>query len=235
MLARWMSRWWGRAPSNALAARLSALPCASPPDDQRLADVRWVVVDVETTGLNLLRDQVIAIGGVAVTGCTLPLGDQFEAVLRRPELDTQATVLLHGLGAQALAEGEVPELALGDFFAWAGAAVMCAFHAPFDQRMLERALRNLGARLPRYRWMDMADVLPALFPDAVVGDGRLDDWAAHFGLGASARHHAAADAQLTAELLLIALREAHRQAIETTAQLAEKVQICRRLRRQRQV
>jgi len=56
------------------------------------ADVgRWVVVDTETTGLDVARDTLIAIGGVAVDAEGVVPGDSFEVVLRNAEGPTTTT------------------------------------------------------------------------------------------------------------------------------------------------
>ena len=44
---------------------------------------RYVVVDVETSGLDLAGDSLIAIGAVAVNELALDLDDCFEIVLRQ--------------------------------------------------------------------------------------------------------------------------------------------------------
>ena len=43
---------------------------------------RWVVVDTDTSGLDPLRDRLLAIGGVAVDDRGILLEDSFEIVLR---------------------------------------------------------------------------------------------------------------------------------------------------------
>jgi DNA polymerase-3 subunit epsilon len=227
--------WSRRRPVTASQAeRLERLP--APPSLGELGEfdsVRLVVVDLETSGLNTQKDLVLAIGAVAIERGSIDLADQFEAVLHQPGLKLDDTVLIHGLGPESLASGITPEDGLLDFLEWAGAAVFVAFHSPFDQKMLERSLRAELGLSRKHIWLDMADVLPALFTGTNVGPGQLDDWLDHFRLNVSNRHNAAADALATAELMLIAVREARAQAVATLPQLEEKTRLFKRLQTSR--
>jgi DNA polymerase III subunit epsilon len=103
--------------------------------------------------------------------------------------------------------------------------------------MLSRALkRDLGTTL-KHSFFDIADIAPALFPIATLNKaGRragLDDWVNHFDLNVSNRHNASADALATAEIMLILLREAEKQGINTLSKLAEKIKNYKSLQRMR--
>jgi DNA polymerase-3 subunit epsilon len=69
-------------------ARWRALPAVS--EQTALADARFVVVDVETSGLNARRDRLLAIGAWAVQGARLVSGDAFSVVLRSDLVNPQA-------------------------------------------------------------------------------------------------------------------------------------------------
>jgi len=71
--------------------------------------------------------------------------------------------------------------------------------------------------------------MPAFFPKATIKGRGLDDWADVFGLEISERHHAAADALVTAELALIALNKARKNDVKTLKELSEKLHYQRRL------
>jgi DNA polymerase III, epsilon subunit and related 3''-5'' exonucleases len=45
--------------------------------DAPFSGTRCVVVDVETSGLNLMKDRLISIGAVAVVNGQIALGDSF--------------------------------------------------------------------------------------------------------------------------------------------------------------
>ena len=99
--------------------------------------------------------------------------------------------------------------------------------------MLARALRqSLGHRL-QIPFLDVAELAPMLNPDTVLREAGLDDWVARFELQVQARHHASADAQVTAELALILLSQARRQHIQSPAQLEQCLQNWRRRMAQR--
>jgi len=73
---------------------------------------RCVVVDVETTGLNLMTDTLISIGAVAVVNGKIALGDSFYVVLQQRAASEKGNILLHGIGTSAQLEGEPPAEAL---------------------------------------------------------------------------------------------------------------------------
>lgn len=215
-----------------LRQRMAALPAPAPLGVCSLREQRWVVLDLETSGLNLNRDQVLSIGAVAIEDGAINLGQQFERTLHRPEQKTNASVLIHGLGPSALAAGCDPAEALLDLMAFIGDSPVLAFHAPFDQRMLSRALKDsLGLRL-QHDFIDVAELAPLLNPDTVLREAGLDDWIARFGLQVQARHHAVADAQVTAELALILFSQARRQQLDSPLQLAQRLKQWRRRKAQ---
>lgn len=230
-----MKRWhWpcrAAAPhAAALAARLAALPAPRPLDDRPLHAQRLVVVDVETTGLDLRRDRLLAIGAVVIEDGAIDLSQQFECTLQGAEGRLGASMLIHGIGPQAAAAGLAPEQALVAFLEFVGDSPLLAFHAGFDRHMLAAALRRtLGLRW-RHPFLDVAELAPLLCPQASLDAGGLDAWLRHFGLQVAARHHASADAQVTAELLLILFSRARRQGLDSLAALEQRLANWRRRR-----
>lgn len=190
---------------------------------------RWVVVDVETSGLDVHRDRLLAIAAIAlrVDGAATPrivLADSFEAVLRQAAVPAdKGNILLHGIGVGAQRAGAPPAEALGAFLQWLADAPLIAFHAEFDKAMIYRATRDTLGRTPRNRWVDLEPLADALHPE--VGGTALDDWLGHFGIECAVRHQAAADTLATAELLLQlwpALRAQHCTSFPALRKLADQ-------------
>jgi DNA polymerase-3 subunit epsilon len=176
--------------------------------------LRWVVLDCESGGLNPDRDALLAIGAVAVREGRIDHADSFGAVLRQARASEAANILIHGIGAEAQLGGRDPGEALADFARYAGSGPLVAFHAPFDRALLERAIPSW-----KRRWLDLAQLAPAVFPARAAACKSLDDWLAAFGIEHPARHDALADAYASAEMLLVLLAHAERQGLGTAGDL----------------
>ncbi|MCF5053107.1 3'-5' exonuclease [Pseudomonas syringae] len=218
---------WLRAAKPGLDAaqqqRMEQLPKPAALGNGALHSQRWVVVDLETSGLNLNRDQVLSIGAVVIEDGAVDFSQLFERTLHRAETKLSPSVLIHGLGPSAIAAGSDPVEALLDFMAFVGDSPLLAFHAPFDQHMLGRALKDsLGYRLT-HTFLDVADIAPLLCPEAPIREGGLDNWIEHFNLQVGERHHASADALATAELMLILFSRARQQHIDSPQALQERL------------
>lgn len=202
---------------------LAQLPAAPTLGECSLREQRWVVVDLETTGLNLNKDVVLSIGAVVIEDGAIDFSQHFERTLHRSEHKLAPSVLLHGLGPSAIAAGSDPQDALLDFMAFVGDSPLLAFHAPFDQHMLNKALKDsLGYRL-QHPFLDVADMAPLLCPQANIREAGLDDWIDWFKLHVSERHNASADAMATAELALILFHRARAQQIHSPLNLQQRL------------
>lgn len=168
-------------------------------------EARWVVLDVESSGLDASRDRLLAIAAIALRRDAgvprIALGDSFEVVLRHEAAPVdKANILLHGIGVGAQGQGVDAAQALAEFERWVGAAPLIGFHVAFDEALIQRAMRAaLGRRLAN-PWIDLADVAQVVRPD--ISGRSLDDWMAALGVDCAVRHQAAADTLATAELLL---------------------------------
>ncbi|MHB1085519.1 MAG: 3'-5' exonuclease [Thiobacillus sp.] len=181
-------------------AAWQALP--APRLDQPIHASRYVVVDVETSGLNTARDHLIAIGAVAVTHGRIQLSDSLEIVLQQTQASDKDNILIHGIGGTTQREGTPPAEALLSFLEFLGKDPLIAFHVAFDQAMIDRALKTFLGLKFEHAWADLAYVAPALHPRIARRTRALDDWMGLFQISNYARHNALADALATAELFL---------------------------------
>ena len=190
-----------------------------PGEKQTLAQARFVIVDVETSGLDTRKDRLLSIGACVVDRLRLRPGENYETVLHRDEPSERDNILIHGIGPQAQARGEAPEESLMGFLEFVGKQPLVAFHAGFDQAVLDRELRRtLGSRLPN-AWIDAAFLAPALVPEARLPRAGLDEWLAYFNLRVHTRHRALDDALATGELFLILLKRALTSGLDIVGSL----------------
>lgn len=231
----WLQRLLGRPPdldsgqAAALAAyqALPAVDGASP-----LVSLRFVVADVETTGLNPITDKLISIGAVSVEQRAVRLSSGFQVVLRQPKASASANILIHGIDGTTQLQGADPATALIEFLQYADNAPIVGFHAGFDRTMIERATRSVLGCKPANPWLDLDYLAPALLgaPKNALPQS-LDEWLQQFHIDNHARHNALADALATAQLLQVVLAAAIAGGATTLDDLAALEQDQRWLRR----
>ncbi len=167
---------------------------------------RWIVLDVETSGLNPHSDRLLAIAAVALDvspdfeRIAIVIGDSYEAVLKQDLPSSKDNILIHRIGAQAQADGRPPIEVLEEFRSWLGDCPLLAFHSAFDEAMLSRAYALAGLKPLQNEWLDIEPL--AKITGVNPSLRALDDWLGYFGIECAVRHQAAADTFATAELLM---------------------------------
>lgn len=207
-MLRWLRRRQGRQERQREGTGQGTLTGAGP---------RWVVVDVETSGMDAAADRLIAVGAVALHGGRVAPGDSLEIVVRQTAASSRANILVHGVGVGAQLTGTDPALAVGAFLDYVGRAPLVAFHAPFDRGFLARAVKHYVNTPFDNPWLDLAELAPALLPGLSLRS--LDEWLQATGIPVSARHSAAADAFATALLMARLWPSARRQGAADFADL----------------
>ena len=218
----WLRQFFGRDPildqtQLQSLARYQSLPRMA--TDSPLMDLRFVVADVETTGLNPVSDRLISIGAVEVIAGNIRMGSAFEVVLRQSDASPDANILIHGIDGTTQLSGQDPAAAILQFFDYAAQAPLVGFHAGFDKVMIDRAAKSAVGTAPFNDWLDLARLAPALFPEQGLKDHALDLWLEKFGITNYARHNALADALSTAQLLQVVLAKAVAQGTGTLGDL----------------
>lgn len=196
---------------------------------ERAGHQRWVVVDVETSGMDVASDALISIGAVAMRddGHVVP-GDSIEVVVRQGTASSRENILVHGVGVEAQLNGVDPPRAIGMFMEYVSTAPILAFHAPFDRGFLARVTKFYVNQPFDNPWLDLAELAPALYPSLKLRS--LDEWLNRFGIPVSARHSAAGDAFATALLASRLLPEARRQGAPTFGEMMRLARNARWLR-----
>jgi len=178
--------------------------------DRKIASADFVVVDLETTGLDVNGASILEIGAVRLS--QLRIVDRFETLLRPPGKLPRAIVALTGIHDAMVAEAPTEMRALRSFARWLDrtpTAPFVAHNASFDHRFVSRTFDSCG--LPPYRGAVLCTrkLARRLIPE--LGRYNLDQLCAHFGVSNRARHRALGDAEATARALLDLLEIAQRR------------------------
>jgi DNA polymerase-3 subunit epsilon len=180
-----------------------------------LSKARIVVVDTETSGLDVRHDRLLSIGACVISEGTIAIGDGFYRELRQARASPESNILVHGIGQEAQLAGEEEGDVLSDFLAFARKSAMAAFNAPFDHAFLAGAMRrHLGVAF-RPHWIDLLELPKAMYPADATSLKSLEDWLARFSIVHHERHNALADAYSTAQLLLVMMAKAELEGYTT--------------------
>ena len=172
----------------------------TPPNENR-----WVMLDVETSGLNPKHNRLLAIAAIGIQidwpsqTLQINLSDSFEAVLQQDHASSHANILLHGIGVQEQRAGLAPAQALQAFRQFVDNSPLLAFHCAFDEAVIQRHMIQHHLDKLCNPWLDL-DHLCAVTSVGVRARA-LDDWLHHFKIECSVRHQAAADTLAECELL----------------------------------
>ncbi len=174
--------------------------------------VRFVVLDTETTGLDPRRDRLITIGAVAVHAGEILLNDSFEAMLKVDY--NRSSVTVHGITRDEARDGMEESEALGLFLDYLRDGVIVRHHIGHDIVALNCACeRHFHFRMRNWS-LDTMDLTLHLkddnaFQQRDMANGfSLDGLCDMFGVPPHDRHTAGGDAFLTAQIFLRLLRAA---------------------------
>jgi DNA polymerase-3 subunit epsilon len=190
-----------RAPAKMFPRRHVPLP--TPDRRTPWREAEFCVLDLETTGLNLRRDEVVSYGAAIVRRARIPCGQVAYRQLRPSRPISVTAMTVHGLRAADLADAPPIDDVLDELIDLLAGRVPVAHAAWVERAFLDRALRPRGRRLGRMM-VDTAALLRAgRLADPDTGrEPDLEVAARRLGLPVHTPHHALGDAFTTAEVLL---------------------------------
>lgn len=108
----------------------------------------FVVVDLETTGLDPNRDRVVSVGAFRVKEGRVRLGDVFSELTNPGRDIPEQSIKVHGIVPDMIHDARPAWEVFDDFLAYLGGDVLVAHHALFDLHFLNRVMRErYGFRL----------------------------------------------------------------------------------------
>jgi DNA polymerase III epsilon subunit len=159
---------------------------------------RYVVFDVETTGLSAARGhRIIEIGAVEVNGAEV--GEEFQSLIRTDRPITKGARKVHGIAPEMLAGHPEAKEVVARFRDFVGTSMLVAHHAPFDVGFIQWECMRAGIVL-NCRYRCTLRMSRRAFP--FLRNYRLETVARHLGIAVDEgrRHRALGDARLTAQV-----------------------------------
>lgn len=179
----------------------SYIECFKEKQNTSLENIRFVVFDTETTGLDTEKDRILSIGTITVIRNTLKVSDSLECYLKQ-NLFNAETVKIHGLLKKGTSKKLSEEEAVIQFLAHIKNSVLVAHHAAFDIEMINQALKRLNLPKLKNKVLDTGHLFKKTKLDTSKKHFSLDYLSLKFNIPQHDRHTASGDAFITALLLV---------------------------------
>lgn len=176
---------------------------SAPPLDDLHFHVRYVVVDIVSSGLDPDKDQLLGIAASSIWQGAIQPDDTFYV-----DFSTQ-----DGEGAEV-------DRQLMAFLLFAAKAPLVTYHVPYVGGFLQRAFKERLGLDFQPQWVDMAWLMPAMFEEKGHTVMPLDHWLEIFGLGiGEGRRDAMTNSLLLARIFQMLLVRAVSKQLDTAAEL----------------
>ncbi len=168
----------------------------------------FVVFDTETTGLNLKRDEPIALGALRIKALRIDLSEAYYTLIRTTRKLGQS-VKVHGIGPAKLRDAKEPSEVCREFISYSKNCLLVGYFLHIDVAMIKKLVkRECGGAFVPYG-VDIVDML----------EGRenlptLEELLTKLRLPKSDFHNPLEDAYMTALVFLKLLKDKNYKKIK---------------------
>ena len=153
----------------------------------------YCVLDLETTGLDCEKDEIIEIGALRVRADSVT--GEFQTLVATGTRISEAVERLTGISSEEVSQnGILLRQAMEQLISFVGADIMVCHNAAFDQQFLITALRKCGLPPWRTRFQDTLLLARKRLKD--LNNYQLSTVAEHLGIEVSEQHRAIPDCYL---------------------------------------
>lgn len=180
-----------------------------------LETAKFYAIDIETTGLDLGKDEIISFACVPIINLKILVRDTFYTLVKPKRYNLKA-MRYHGISKDNLMDAPTFE-DVSDRILKTLDGILVGHTVEFDFQFLKTAFKSLGVRFKRdlidiammERWLRLKQKIEE-------NDLSLDSMLATYGLEHYYRHNAAADAFFAAQIFQIQMREMRALGIDSS-------------------
>ena len=153
----------------------------------------YVVFDLETTGISVLKDEVVEISAVKVVGGEV--ADEFSTLVNPCMHIPIYASNVNGITDDMVADAPTFDKALEDFLEFAGDHVLVGHNIhTFDMKFICRDALKLFGKTIGNNYVDTLQIAQAYLPG--LHHYKLTDLALHYGIGSDGAHRALNDCRM---------------------------------------
>ena len=203
-----MNRWFRRTPREPFIEDYFEATPKRIAGKTPLADLRFSVLDAETTGFDVAKDRMLSLAVVDVKGGRIGMASLSAWVVYQNAMPATPAVAVHGILPADTARGRREDEVLRDLLPRLAGAIIAGHHVGFDVAMINAALKRHHGVTLRNPLLDTAQfamkAIDAFGKTGYPGQSAptLDEVCALCGITPVERHTAEGDAFTTAVLLV---------------------------------
>lgn len=157
----------------------------------------YVVVDIETSGLDYKTDKIIEIGAVK-TNSKGEILDEFSYIIKQDIKLNKEIVNLTGINEEDLADGKDEKEALEELIKFIDNYKLIGYNFSFDLKFLNNSLKQNGIQEIRNQFYDLMDYVKK--ENLFMKNYKLQTALNKYGIEHTQKHRALDDARITAML-----------------------------------
>lgn len=191
-------------------------------------DADFCVIDLETTGLNVKKDKIIAFACVPMKGMKILVNDSYYTLIK-PDKYKIETMKFHGISEKDLDNAPKFE-EVADVILKKMQGIVVGHAIEIDMEFLKKYFKKLGIKLNKQtidialieRWLG-----ERLGERKINEDLTLDALIKNYGLKPTYRHNALADAFFTAQIFQIQLLKLLKYGVNSVDRILGIVSSCK--------
>jgi DNA polymerase-3 subunit epsilon len=191
-----------------------------------LKAAKFYAIDIETTGLDFDKDEIISFACVPIVNLKILVRDIFYTLIK-PKSYNYKAMRYHGISKDNLIDAPVFD-EVSDRIQKTLDGILVGHTVEFDFTFLKNNFKSLGVRFKR----DIIDIAMVerwltLKRKTEGNDLSLDGMIATYGLKQHYRHNAAADAFFAAQIFQIQMREMMTLGIDSAEKVIKAAKSCK--------
>lgn len=156
----------------------------------------YVLVDIETTGLSPVNDEIIEIGAIKVKDCKIV--DQYNELIKINRKLSPFITNLTGITDEMLNKGKLPTIALKEFIDFVDEDVIIGHNVNFDLGFLKNKCKKYIDYSLNNRYIDTMYLAKKLVPNSI--NYKLETLANYFNVSYEGAHRGLKDVEITYEV-----------------------------------
>lgn len=184
------------------------------------------VIDIESTGLNLKKDKMIAFAGIRIQNLKIWVNKSLEFVINHEDHLQDGAIHIHEITRKEKRTGISENEAIEKIIQFIGDSILVGFHVQFDYRMINQALKHLIGKKLLNKIINIPDLIKRIeepvhpiYPSFGLD---LKKQCEAYGIEMTDQHTAAGDAFTAAQLFLKVLSKLDSRGIRNLGGLLKK-------------